>query len=361
MALASISDYSAAISVPQMIKADVLKGGYPVKKNNRMIKYSGGFCVVYPFETINHKYAVRCWHADVSDMQTRTRKISEAISATGLPYFAKFEYVPNGIQTSVGIQPLVIMDWIDAMPIKKYIAANIDRPSKIGDLAERFKSMVADLHTKNFSHGDLQHGNIMVRADGSLMLVDYDSMYVPGLDGCKDEIKGLVGYQHPARWRNETLSPKADYFSELVIYTSLKALEKSPELWKQLKMEDTDTMLFSSDDIASKGSSEIFHTLSTFKELSILSERIKESLRQSDINDLLPLEDALKDPVKEVVGKDAIVWNTLPNEHSHRKVEAEKNIRETTNRTQEKWNNPVEDNRVERITSKISGKWKTKK
>ena len=76
--------------------------------------------------------------------------------------------------------------------------------------------MAKELHAAGVSHGDLQHGNIMVNADGSLILVDYDSMYVPSLEGYADEIKGLVGYQHPARWENCKCSPKADYFSEKV-------------------------------------------------------------------------------------------------------------------------------------------------
>ena len=70
----------------------------------------------------------------------------------------------------------------------------------------------------------MQHGNIMVKDGGQLVLVDYDSMYVPALDGWDEEIKGLQGYQHEARWKNKKLAPKADYFSELIIYLSLLGL-----------------------------------------------------------------------------------------------------------------------------------------
>ena len=51
--------------------------------------------------------------------------------------------------------------------------------------------MSKDLHSVGFSHGDLQHGNIMVNSEGKLFLVDYDSMFVPGLENVSDEIKGL--------------------------------------------------------------------------------------------------------------------------------------------------------------------------
>ena len=36
-----------------------------------------------------------------------------------------------------------------------------------------------------FAHGDLKPDNILVRDDGSLVLVDYDGMYVPAMQGQK--------------------------------------------------------------------------------------------------------------------------------------------------------------------------------
>ena len=65
MASASILEYSVSIDIPQMIQARMLKDGSPVKKNSRLIKYSGGFCVVFPYDTPTKKYAVRCWHVNI--------------------------------------------------------------------------------------------------------------------------------------------------------------------------------------------------------------------------------------------------------------------------------------------------------
>ena len=133
----------------------------------------------------------------------------------------------------------------------------------------------------------------MVRPDHSLVLVDYDSMYVPELNGMPDEIKGLVGYQHEARWKNKLVSEKADYFSELVIYLSLKSLAKIPSLWKDLNMEDTETLLFSGEDIQSKGRSNIFRLLRTDSDLAPLVDKLCEFMDKSSIEDLIPLEDAI--------------------------------------------------------------------
>lgn len=301
MPVASISEYSAAINTPIMVKATILNGGAPVKKNGRQIKYSGGFCVVFPFETPTKKYAVRCWHINVTDIRNRTRLISDTIQSTNLPYFVGFEYVPNGIQTAQGGQDIVVMDWVEAQSLKKYISYHLSEPSKLKQLADNFKRMVCEFHTHHIAHGDLQHGNILVKEDGNIVLVDYDSMYVPSLSGYPDDIKGLAGYQHPARWKNKNVSEKIDYFSELVIFTSLMALSKFPKLWNDLNLEDTETLIFSAEDISSKGNSKIFQILESNQELKPLSSKIKEFLSKDNINDLVPLENAVADPTKELV------------------------------------------------------------
>lgn len=296
MAVATISEYAASINTPQMVKAAMLQGGCPVTKNGRQIKYAGGYCVVFPFETPAKKYAVRCWHVNIADIRRRTKLIAEAIQAARLPYFVGFEYVPDGVQTAQGAQDIVVMDWVKAQSLKAYIADHIAQPDKITALANRFKEMVVDLHQHHMAHGDLQHGNIMVKEDGSIVLVDYDSMYVPALAGCSDDIKGLAGYQHPARWENRTLTEKIDYFSELIIYTSLLALAQNPHLWQELNLEDTETLLFSHGDIASKGSSEIFQLLDSQQDLQPLSARIREFLHKDSLDELVPLEQAIVDP-----------------------------------------------------------------
>ena len=293
MPLPSIPEYSTCIKTPALIQPSVLKDGHPIEKGVRVIKYSGGFCVVFPYQTPTKKYAVRCWHAEVSDAKRRTQLIAEALKKSNLPYFVGFDFYEDGIMTPLGMQPVVVMDWVEAKSLKKFLAEHIKESNVINEIAENFKKMVADLHANHFSHGDLQHGNIMVKDDHSLVLVDYDSMYVPALQGMPDEIKGLVGYQHEGRWKNKEVSEKADYFSELIIYISLKALAKMPSLWNDLNMEDTETMIFSGEDIQSRGTSNIFKVLKTDSELAPLVDILCEFMAKSTIDELEPLENAV--------------------------------------------------------------------
>ena len=352
MPLPTIPDYSTCIKTPALVHPSVLKDGHPLEKGVRLIKYSGGFCVVFPYQTPSKKYAVRCWHAEVSDAKRRTQVIANALRSANLPYFVGFDFYEDGIMTPQGMQPLVVMDWVEAKSLKKFLSEHITETTTINKIAENFKKMAADLHACHFSHGDLQHGNIMVKPDNSLVLVDYDSMYVPDLKGMPDEIKGLIGYQHEARWNNKTVSEKADYFSELVIYTSLKALAKMPSLWNDLNMEDTETLLFSGEDIQSKGSSNIFRLLKTDSELAPLVDKLCEFMGKSSIEDLIPLEDVIISKSEKIAKK----WRK-GNGYKPREIEDSKRIAG-------KWKKgngyvkPNKEDERKKLSSSISKKFK---
>lgn len=122
MPLPTIPEYCASIRSPQLIFPPILQGGHPIEKRSRLIMYAGGFCVVFPFETPTDKYAVRCWHASVADSKQRLKTIAESLKRCQLSYFVDFEYYERGISTNEGIQPLVVMDWVTANPLKKYLA-----------------------------------------------------------------------------------------------------------------------------------------------------------------------------------------------------------------------------------------------
>lgn len=338
MKLPEINDYLNSISDNRCIKASKLQGGQPEMNSKGKIKrYAGGFCVVFPYQTPQGKYAVRCWHTKLNNMLERTEIISDALDKLCLPYFVQFEYIPEGLLAgSNGVQPIVLMEWIDALPLKKYIAKHLHEPQKLSVLADKFMDMVVELHNHNLSHGDLQHGNIMVKENGDILLVDYDSMFVPGLESFSDDIKGLPGYQHPSRVDNEKCNSKSDYFSELIIYLSIKSLEKDSSLWDSLYIADTEVMLFKADDYKEIERNEVFQYLYRFDDLRPLLDALSEMLQQSDINDLQKLEDIL-------LG-----------------CNAEQNILENVSNKWRSAPKPIQKNKIDKdaIAQKISSRWK---
>ena len=320
--VAGIEDYSAAIVVPQMVKVPELQGGRPVQRNGRLLRYAGGFCVVYPYETARCKYAVRCWHTPVNTVQQYLKTIAERIKGFDLPYFVDYRYCENGIITAKGPQPVIVMDWVEAKPMKKYIAENLTRPAELERLAKSFMIMTGELHEQGISHGDLQHGNILVRPDGSLVLVDYDSLYVPGMDGIPDDIKGLQGYQHPARLNQRYRSANSDYFSELVIYASIRTLAKHPGLWNKYNLADTETMLFTEKDIQSGGTSEIFRLIESDSDVRHLGQAIRDALRQPSLDRIVPLQEIVQGQAERLVESISKQWQA----HTYKPTPFQSNI-----------------------------------
>ena len=80
------------------------------------------------------------------------------------------------------------MNWVNGLTLTGWISNNIGRPVAMIELAARFDQLIFDLATANIAHGDLQDGNLLVTDSGSLHLVDYDGMCVPGLERSPGEL-----------------------------------------------------------------------------------------------------------------------------------------------------------------------------
>lgn len=311
----SRTEITTAMSNPHVCyKATELIDGNVIKTSSRVIQYSGGYTNVFPFvNKEKHKVAVRLWIADIGDAKMRTSEISSYLKGVNSNYFEEFHYVDDAVLISGQLHPVVIMTWVDGDTLKEYIDKNINNKSVLYSLADKFKRMVEHFHDLNIAHGDLQHGNIMVRSDGSLAVIDYDSMYIKPLDGLPDIIKGLEGYQHPARLSNKMVHSKLDYFSELVIYLSLLVFAKYPSLWDQVR--DTEDLLFEKDDFLNPSQSQIIQKLKSSgdEEIVDLTDKMLEELAKDDLMRLLPLEELLVD--RKAMAREEIIdkWDKQPN------------------------------------------------
>jgi hypothetical protein len=99
----------------------------------------------------------------------------------------------------------------------------------------------------------------------------------------------LPGYQHLNRNKLTKLSPKSDYFSELVIYLSLLAISEKPSYWENIEQEER--LLFSEKDLANPRSSPIFAELAKLSpEIIYFTLELEKFCRQPDIESLQPLE-----------------------------------------------------------------------
>lgn len=258
-------------------------------KRGRLVAYTGGFSVVYPFEYNNEVWAFRCWHADLGNLRGHFLTLSSALSKLNLPYFCSFTYVDEGIVVEGKKYPTTRMKWIDGKNLKKYICIHKNDKDKLKNLANNFVKMITTLHKYHISHGDLQHGNILVDDNDNLFLIDYDSVYVPELQGEADIIKGLKGYQHPKRVDNLLANEKVDYFSELIIYLSILAIAEKSSFVEKYQVEDSEQLLFSFEDFKDLENSQVYADLKLLGGFfPILLKILLDYLDEDDICNLKP-------------------------------------------------------------------------
>jgi serine/threonine protein kinase len=252
-----MSDYQEAIQNPNTCFSDTeLQQGTPVLNNLGLPKpISGGFACVYQLLCGSRYYAVRCFLTKQLEQEKRYKVISDYLSKIKLPYMVGFEFLSQGIKVNGQWYPILKMEWIDGDPLNIYLEKNIYKKTKLKAIAANFLSLLEDLHKHQIAHGDLQHGNILV-ANDQLRLIDYDGLYVPGLEAIPSKEYGHRNYQHPSR-SDKDFGPWLDNFSAWVIYASLLALSMDPNLWGQLKAGD-EFLIFRKEDFLNPNQSLVF-------------------------------------------------------------------------------------------------------
>jgi len=279
--MANKQDIITAIkNLDLFLKVPELKGAkVRFNKNGNPFAYVGGFNMVFQLEKDNEKWAFRVWHVSMGDTKKRYQSISKYLEEKSLPYFAEFIFDEKGILVNGELLDTIRMKWLDGMLFKEYVEKHLNSPQILEKLANDFAYMCKELRENDISHGDLQEGNILVTENGEIKLVDYDSICIPSIDGQKELVTGLKGYQHPSRFSGSKASIKADYFSELVIYLSIQIIALDSKLWDKYQVKDTQYLLFTENDFTDFTNSNIYNDINglskkTDKLLAVLSEFI---------------------------------------------------------------------------------------
>jgi tetratricopeptide (TPR) repeat protein len=238
---------------------------------------TGGFASVYRVRVQPADYAVRCFLRNLPETVSRYREVAEFLRGKQIKPFVGFELLQDGIRVNGQWFPILKMDWVEGETLDSYLKTN---RFALGELAEKFKVMCESLQKNGIAHGDLQHGNIMVRND-ELVLVDYDGMYVPSLAGKGSTEAGHRNYQHPGRIEKH-FGPYLDNFSAWVIYLSLKAIALDPTLYTNLGAGD-DCLLFRSEDFLAPTKSCAFVALEGHhnQELGTIAKFLRSQLKVS--------------------------------------------------------------------------------
>jgi len=279
MALPQSNQYYFAVQTPKIAFADAELQRCSIELTNQGLPkpYSGGFTTTYHLSDASRSWAVRCFTREIRDLQKRYEAIGRFLSGNLSEPFVAAALQHNGIKVNNQPYPIIKMEWISGESISSYIEKNLGFQSRIEKLAVDFRGLVQLLEKFGVAHGDLQHGNIIIKHD-RLYLIDYDGMYLPELAGMPSDELGHINYQHPARGTQD-YGPTTDRFSSIVIHLALTALSRVPSLWH--RYDTSENILFCRDDFVDAENSPLLAELATITPLNQLIERFKGVCRMS--------------------------------------------------------------------------------
>lgn len=265
-------EYNVAVQNPKIAFTDAdLKSSLVEETPLGLPKpYSGGFTITYKLSNHQKGWAVRCFHRDIQDLQRRYQAIGNFLTKTPSKYFVEAKYLAEGIKVNGKGYPVIKMLWLEGEPLNIFLTKAYTQKAKIEKLLADFVNLINELERFGIAHGDLQHGNIIVKND-KLFLIDYDGMYFPELASLKTNEIGHINYQHPKRSASH-YNQYIDRFSAIVIYIGLKAISLNPNLWK--KYDNSENLLFKSKDFADLKNSTLIQDLSAIPEIKPLVERL---------------------------------------------------------------------------------------
>lgn len=196
----------------------------------------GRFCITIPLRKkgLVFEKCIRVWRDDTikDSLKKRYEIISNTLSKLRLPYFVNYEYCDSIVRLADGtVLSGIIMDWEADVPLEEYLTDNCVTSYDIYNISQKFYDMCKVLNEYKIAHGDLSTGNILIDRNGNLKLIDYDTLYVPGMEqNFIQTITGTPGYQHSKRTENLIAAADNDFFSQQVIYLSLLTISYKPQL-----------------------------------------------------------------------------------------------------------------------------------
>ena len=305
-----ISEYVEAVRNAED-NFDKLRNLRPVTDGNgNPVMTSGNFAVVFKMrdEKNDKLYAVKCFLKDQPNRAENYRMIAEELEYVSSSFLTKFQYLDNELfvdsANADGEEfPVLLMDWVEGTNLDQYIRQHLHDTYQLHLLAYQFSRLALWLMPQPFAHGDLKPDNIMVREDGTLVLIDYDGMFVPAMKGQKSREMGSSDFRHPVR-TEETFNEHIDDFSLASILLSLRVIAEEPALLE--KYGAADRLLFSEKDYRNIHDCQLLKDIfpSECQEVNTLVGLFIIALTQSDLSDvsfrLLSLERP-KEPEIEII------------------------------------------------------------
>lgn len=280
----------------------------PVKDDKgNLVMCSGNYSVVFKMKDskTGKLYAVKCFIKDQENRAERYKQIIKYLNKIKSSYFVETKFYDKEIFVDSKITteeefPVVLMEWIDGKSISNYINDNLSDNYALSLLSYEFCQLTEWLLKQPFAHGDIKSDNVIIRDDRSLVLVDYDGMFIPTFSGQIASEIGSPDFRHPLRSQNQ-FDSHIDDFTLVLILLCLKVISVNPQLF--IEFGGLNRLLFSESDLRNLSNSTVMSRILSMildKEvLDIYTLFVKLYSQQfiiepKNINTLISIDDSFK-------------------------------------------------------------------
>ncbi|MCI7426108.1 MAG: leucine-rich repeat protein, partial [Prevotella sp.] len=281
----------------------------------KIVMSSGNFAVVFKMkdESSGKLYAVKCFLREQEGRDIAYQQITDELEYVSsnylcsIKYFQKELFVDSTVSSDTEF-PVLLMDWVEGVTLDKYVHQHISDIYALQLITYQFCRMAAWLMSQLFAHGDIKPDNILVTEDGALVLVDYDGMYVPAMQGQKARELGSPDYRHPLR-TEDCFNEHIDDFPLALIGMSLKAIALDTSLLQN--NAKSDSLLFSESDFQDIGECLMMKSLcallndAEFSKLYALFILAHSQQELSAVSFRLFLLNKVEKPIEEVLSTEA--------------------------------------------------------
>ena len=295
--LPNLSDYMQAFQHPNYILSDreLASCQCPQDQQGQPIVQSGGFALTFQLKGTSKRWAVRCFHREVKDRDSRYSAISAKLNEPTIKqsgYFVDFAYQATGVTVKGQKYPIVKMSWANGVTLGSFLESNYNNPQKLRNLQDSLKRLYKFLVSNHIAHGDIQPGNLMVSADGrNVQLIDYDGMFVSGMESLKAAETGVPNFQHPRRQQESPWNDRLDRFPFIMLDIALAVLAEKPQYWTKTNSSD-EKVLFETTDYLAPYGSQIFNDLKADARFSKQTS-VLQQICSSDFDSIPPADNYL--------------------------------------------------------------------
>jgi hypothetical protein len=281
----ALRDALTQVNDPDVRKEKLSCDARPQRLNGQSLKYVS----VYKMGG----WVVKCFFTNITNMRMPPPDMSNCYQAINdyiqmyrqhLAFLVPQNWVERAITINGQAWPFIKSKFIQAPTLGEFLADRHQEPFVNGALAKHLLEIIKVFESLNIAHGDLDITNVLVSGTYphvALRLVDFDSMYVPALQGHTMHELGHEHFQAPSQLGIRHFNSEMDRFSALVIYLSLIALDEDSRLWDQCKANEDTKLLLGIDDFLNLDKSSAYNLLRTQhnnRELQLCLDELASSI-----------------------------------------------------------------------------------